>query len=66
MDVSQLMFRPGLMDGERILVTGASGAVGRSTCELLSARGHRVAGIRSRSPGSLTEGQSRESSRSVR
>ena len=34
---------------KRILVTGASGAVGRSTCELLVARGHRVAGtMRSR------------------
>jgi len=29
---------------KRILITGASGAVGRATCELLSARGHRVAG----------------------
>ena len=34
---------------KRILVTGASGAVGRSTCERLIARGHRVAGtMRSR------------------
>ena len=34
---------------KRILVTGASGAVGRATCELLVARGHRVAGtMRSR------------------
>lgn len=34
---------------KRILVTGASGAVGRATCEALVARGHRVAGtMRSR------------------
>lgn len=34
---------------KRILVTGASGAVGYATCELLAARGHRVAGtMRSR------------------
>lgn len=34
---------------KRILVTGASGAVGRAACELLAARGHRVAGtMRSR------------------
>lgn len=29
---------------QRILVTGASGAVGRATCSALVARGHRVAG----------------------
>lgn len=34
---------------KRVLVTGASGAVGRSTCEQLIARGHHVAGtMRSR------------------
>lgn len=34
---------------QRILVTGASGAVGYATCEILAARGHRVAGtMRSR------------------
>jgi NAD(P)-dependent dehydrogenase (short-subunit alcohol dehydrogenase family) len=34
---------------KRILVTGASGAVGRATCELLADRGHRVTGtMRSR------------------
>lgn len=34
---------------KRILVTGASGAVGYATCEILAARGHRVAGtMRSR------------------
>jgi NAD(P)-dependent dehydrogenase (short-subunit alcohol dehydrogenase family) len=34
---------------KRILVTGASGAVGRAACEVLAARGHRVAGtMRSR------------------
>lgn len=34
---------------KRILVTGASGAVGYATCETLAARGHRVAGtMRSR------------------
>ena len=34
---------------KRILVTGASGAVGYAACELLAARGHRVAGtMRSR------------------
>lgn len=34
----------------RILVTGASGAVGRATCELLAERGHHVVGtMRSRS-----------------
>jgi len=34
---------------KRILVTGASGAVGHATCETLVARGHRVAGsMRSR------------------
>lgn len=34
---------------KRILVTGASGAVGFATCKLLAARGHRVAGtMRSR------------------
>lgn len=41
---------PSQPNPKRILVTGASGAVGRSTCELLLARGHRVAGtMRSRS-----------------
>lgn len=34
---------------KRILVTGASGAVGYAACELLAARGHRIAGtMRSR------------------
>jgi NAD(P)-dependent dehydrogenase (short-subunit alcohol dehydrogenase family) len=34
---------------KRILVTGASGAVGHATCEMLVARGHRIAGsMRSR------------------
>ena len=34
---------------KRILVTGASGAVGYATCEALAARGHHVAGtVRSR------------------
>ncbi len=34
---------------KRILVTGASGAVGYATCDILAARGHRVAGtMRSR------------------
>lgn len=34
---------------KRILVTGASGAVGHATCAMLVSRGHRVAGtIRSR------------------
>ena len=34
---------------QRILVTGASGAVGHATCQILAARGHRVAGtMRSR------------------
>ncbi|MCB9536794.1 MAG: SDR family oxidoreductase [Myxococcales bacterium] len=35
--------------GKRILITGASGAVGYATCELLTKRGHRIAGtLRSR------------------
>ncbi len=29
---------------KRVLITGASGAIGYATCELLAARGHRVAG----------------------
>ena len=29
---------------KRVLVTGASGAVGHATCKLLTERGHRVAG----------------------
>ena len=33
MDVSQLMFRPGLMDGERILVTGGGTGLGREMTE---------------------------------
>ena len=33
MDVSQLMFRPGLMEGERILVTGGGTGLGREMTE---------------------------------
>ena len=33
MDVSKLMFRPGLMDGERILVTGGGTGLGREMTE---------------------------------
>lgn len=33
MDVSQLMFRPGLMEGERILVTGGGTGLGREMAE---------------------------------
>lgn len=33
MDISQLMFRPGLMDGERILVTGGGTGLGREMSE---------------------------------
>lgn len=33
MDVSQLMFRPGLMEGERILVTGGGTGLGREMSE---------------------------------
>ncbi|MCB9545273.1 MAG: SDR family oxidoreductase [Myxococcales bacterium] len=36
---------------KRVLVTGASGAVGHATCELLAARGHRVAGTMRRRGG---------------
>jgi NAD(P)-dependent dehydrogenase (short-subunit alcohol dehydrogenase family) len=43
---------------KRILVTGASGAVGRATCDLLVARGHNVAGTM-RSRGGKNEEVSR-------
>ena len=33
MDISQLMFRDGLMEGERILVTGGGTGVGRVMAE---------------------------------
>ena len=33
MDMSQMMFRPGLMDGERILVTGGGTGLGREMAE---------------------------------
>jgi len=40
---------------KRILVTGASGAVGSATCNLLTARGHRVAGTMRSRGGKNTE-----------
>lgn len=42
-------------ESKRILVTGASGAVGYATCELLIARGHRVAGTMRSRDGKNTE-----------
>lgn len=40
---------------KRIFVTGASGAVGYATCEILAARGHRVAGTMRARGGSNAE-----------
>lgn len=40
---------------QRILITGASGAVGYATCEALAARGHRVAGTMRSRTGKNTE-----------
>ena len=38
MDISKLMFRDNLMEGERILITGGAGYIGSHTClELLLA-----------------------------
>ncbi|MEL6324330.1 MAG: SDR family NAD(P)-dependent oxidoreductase, partial [Pseudomonadota bacterium] len=33
MDISQLMFRPGLLEGERILVTGGGTGLGKEMAE---------------------------------
>jgi NAD(P)-dependent dehydrogenase (short-subunit alcohol dehydrogenase family) len=46
---------PTSSESKRILVTGASGAVGYATCELLVARGHRVAGTMRARGGKNTE-----------
>ncbi len=46
---------------KRILITGASGAVGRAACEILTAKGHRVAGtMRSRGGGNMETAASLE------
>ena len=33
MDIDQLMFRPGLMDGQRILITGGGTGLGKEMAE---------------------------------
>ena len=42
MDASQLMFRPGLMEGERILVTGGGTGLGKEMAEAFLKLGAKV------------------------
>jgi short-subunit dehydrogenase involved in D-alanine esterification of teichoic acids len=42
MDISKLMYRPGLMDGERILVTGGGTGLGKEMAEAFLALGATV------------------------